>query len=92
MSPTATKTIGECDMRYDGWERGVFFAGHREAETWAQRVVGYARAIAAPLPEREAHDMRQLAKKLRQCAADLEAVAGSVGDTTDHITAMAAGE
>ena len=79
-------------MRHDDWERGVFFIGQREAETWAQRVVGYARAIAAPLPEREAHDMRQLAKKLRQCAADLEAVAGKGGDTTDHISAMAAGE
>lgn len=79
-------------MRADGWERGVFFAGQREAETWAQRTVGYARAIAAPLPDREAKDMRELANKFRQCADELDAIAGKGGDTTDVITAMAAGE
>lgn len=78
-------------MRYDDWARAMFFSSRMEARTWANRVVGDARSIHAPLPAAEQKDMLELAKCFRECADELDAAANKGGDTTDHISAMAAG-
>ena len=63
-------------------ERGDSTANARQ-NSWAR--CGICPRYCGPVARR-GPNTRQLAKKLRQCAADLEAVAGNRGDTTDHIS------
>lgn len=79
-------------MRYDDWDRAMFFVANYEALSWANRAVGAAKGIAAPIPERTMKDIHALVSNLRQCADELAAIAGENGSKADDITAMAAGE